>query len=611
MSVEDVDSPKNSREKVPLGSNSSLLVAKKIQILERQRSPRSEPTTPTSAQLDYVDSWFNIGFGVLKDRNRNANIMVKNNKKIAAVANPLCRKYRRIKQLVKQREAGWRLLHNQVSLIPELLNMVQNCERRMEVMITNLDKIEKMCKRRRLSQHDKALLQIDSTIEKKINQYKRKRDKELSVARSRLKKQQESLDFKKRREKAIRDSKGAPASKLEFGKMFFKTTTVPRTAKTLEAEANNPNDNKNSTKISFTLINEEKSSEANNIKPLSVSPAQKTSPLREEKVDQSQSEETVSIISSNLGKPEAGLPSDGICSPPIEIPVKPETIIENKEAREDNEDSDEGNNQNILGDFWGGSTEPSWTSQREVKNASGSDAEVWGKNEPREESIQSTEGRSASTSLCALKEYLSHGGWEKYLDLFLRASWRKDKLERCQIAGDLIMIGVLPQDAKLMIEWLRKQRDDNLLINRNLTPVGMASPKEPSVESEEALATSSTSECKQPLKEKLPLKETPISVGTRGDSVDHASGEDDQSKDADSSRLYGSELTDEQKIETTGISEVPIKFDDETQGSPALNAVVADILDNASDGSSGQRSMSSELIKITDLDENLIPKVVD
>merc|ERR1719233_1799852 len=158
-------------------------------------------------------------------------------------------------------------------------------------MLTSLDKIDKMCKKKRLSQHENALLQNDSAAQRKINQYRRKRDKELSVARSRRKKQQEALDFKRRREKAIRDSKGAPASKLEFGKMFFKTTTVPRTAKTLEAEANNPNDNKNCTKLSVSFVNEEKNSKSICMKPLSALPYCGISPRLGGSSDQLQSED--------------------------------------------------------------------------------------------------------------------------------------------------------------------------------------------------------------------------------------------------------------------------------------------------------------------------------
>jgi len=562
MSSEDVESPKIS--------NNALY-------LEQQLSPHSKSPAPS---IDSIDSWFNIGFDKLNDTNRQTNIIVLNNKKIATVGYPLCKKFLRIKQLVQRREAGWRLLHNQVALLPELLNMVQNCERRMEVMLVSLDKIDKMCKKKRLSQHDNALVQIDATIQKKINQYKRKRDKELSVARSRLKKQQEALDFKKKREKAIRDSKGAPASKLEFGRMFFKTTTVPRTAKTLEAEANNPNDNKNCTKLSVTFINEEKNCKGVDSEPSSAMPMREKLPRQEEISIQVQSEEIISKLPAKLESTAPAVPSS-YAGDASNNSAKSESSINRSEAKEDNEISEDENNQNILGDFWGDShSELSISSVREIKHVSYIDSESLEKNEPyREKSIQSSDDFEPSASECLLKEYLAGGGWQKYLDLFKRAEWKKDNLEQCQVAGDLIMIGVLPQDAKLMLEWLQKMSNQNEQCNRTQIPAGSLIPKESLLKTDDVLAKSSTSESK--LSEEGVL----FTMASRGACVDLDSSE------TGASLVYCSELTNEEKIETTDISEIPAKKDD-IVGSPVLSDVVVASVDNTSHGFERHSSMS-------------------
>jgi len=566
MSSEDVDSPK---------------ISNNMLYLEQQLSPHSKSSAPSIAEIDSIDSWFNIGFDKLNDTNRETNIIVLNNKKIATVGYPLCKKFLRIKQLVKRREAGWRLLHNQVALLPELLNMVQNCERRMEVMLVSLDKIEKMCKRKRLSQHDKALVQIDATIQKKINQYKRKRDKELSVARSRLKKQQEALDFKKKREKAIRDSKGAPASKLEFGRMFFKTTTVPRTAKTLEAEANNPNDNKNCTNISATFINEEKNCKGVDSKPLSSIPSREKLPRHEEISTHLQSEEIISEPPTKL-KSTAPAVLSSCVGDKRNNSATSESSINKTEAKEDTEISeDDDDNQNILGDFWGDSdSDVSISSVREIKHVSYIESELLEKDERyREKSIQSSEDFEPSASVCLLKDYLESGGWQKYLELFKRAEWKKDNLEQCRVVGDLIMIGVLPQDAKLMIEWLQKMSYQNEQGNRTQIPVGSSIPKESIPKTDDVMAKSSTSESK--LSEEGAL----LTMASRGACVDLDFSETGPSP------VHCSELTNEEKIETTDISEIPAMRDD-IVGSPVPSDIVVASVDNTSHGFERHSSMS-------------------
>jgi len=202
-------------------SELSLNASPELKNLDIKPQPPEMSNFEGKKTLD--ESWKSVGIALLDHKSKSRATIIRNNKLIAKTAKPLCEKYNKILKEIMVNEKGWRAFVKQTAMLPELVNIVKDCERRLHRVVAGLDKIDKMCKKRRQNEHETVIAQIDYTIQLELEQYQKKRDKELIVAQDRRNKKHALSNLKRRREQAIQDAKMAPASIFEGRTRFFRS----------------------------------------------------------------------------------------------------------------------------------------------------------------------------------------------------------------------------------------------------------------------------------------------------------------------------------------------------------------------------------------------------